>query len=382
MRFMVETASTGNWPAADSADSMIASAPSKIAVATSETSARVGTGLAIIDSSIWVATTTGLPARRRRAGELLLDARHLLQRHLHAEVAARHHDRVGDVHDVVEPVHRRGLLDLGHHRGAAAADLLRLGDVLRSLDERQPDPVDAGVERGVEIGAVLRGQRGERDQGVGQADALAVGELAADLDFGDDLFAACLRHHQADLAVVEQQAMTGLDAGEDFGMRQLYAIEVARLGVLVEREGCAVVEHRRTVGERADAQLRSLQVAQDADRPGVFRLHRADRGDELAHPVVRGVAHVDAERVGAGLEQFADHLGIAGGGAERGDDLGSAQPPHRRGLPGNCDGPCRPGVGNKPGVNGRCGLVSPASVSCTVQARCSPVSTSKKPVRS
>ena len=44
---------------------MIASAPSKIAVATSETSARVGTGLLIIDSSIWVATMTGLPARRQ-----------------------------------------------------------------------------------------------------------------------------------------------------------------------------------------------------------------------------------------------------------------------------------------------------------------------------
>ncbi len=65
MRFIVATASTGYWPDADSADSMMASAPSKMAVATSETSARVGTGLAIMDSSIWVATTTGLPARRQ-----------------------------------------------------------------------------------------------------------------------------------------------------------------------------------------------------------------------------------------------------------------------------------------------------------------------------
>src|SRR5204862_442003 len=64
MRFMVATASAGYWPAADSADSITASAPSKIAVATSDTSARVGTGLRIIDSSIWVATTTGLPARQ------------------------------------------------------------------------------------------------------------------------------------------------------------------------------------------------------------------------------------------------------------------------------------------------------------------------------
>ncbi|MCY1234656.1 hypothetical protein D9M72_472440 [compost metagenome] len=61
---MVDTASTGYSPEADSADSMTASAPSKTAVATSETSARVGTGAEIIDSSICVATTTGLPARR------------------------------------------------------------------------------------------------------------------------------------------------------------------------------------------------------------------------------------------------------------------------------------------------------------------------------
>ncbi len=42
----------------------MASAPSNTAVATSETSARVGKGDRIIDSNICVATTTGLPSRR------------------------------------------------------------------------------------------------------------------------------------------------------------------------------------------------------------------------------------------------------------------------------------------------------------------------------
>ncbi len=41
---------------------MTASVPSKIAFATSEASARVGVGLRTIDSSIWVAVITGLPA--------------------------------------------------------------------------------------------------------------------------------------------------------------------------------------------------------------------------------------------------------------------------------------------------------------------------------
>ena len=42
-----------------SAESITASVPSRSALATSETSARVGRGLWIIDSSIWVAVITG-----------------------------------------------------------------------------------------------------------------------------------------------------------------------------------------------------------------------------------------------------------------------------------------------------------------------------------
>ena len=45
-------------------ESITQSAPSMTALATSEHSARVGRGLTIIDSSICVATTQGLPAMR------------------------------------------------------------------------------------------------------------------------------------------------------------------------------------------------------------------------------------------------------------------------------------------------------------------------------
>src|SRR5450755_114220 len=55
MRFMAAMVSTGYMPDADSAESSTASVPSRIALATSETSARVGTLLEIIDSIIWVA---------------------------------------------------------------------------------------------------------------------------------------------------------------------------------------------------------------------------------------------------------------------------------------------------------------------------------------
>src|SRR5512135_2476972 len=59
----IATASSGYLPIADSPESMMQSVPSRMALATSVDSARVGNRLLVIDSSIWVAVMTGLPAR-------------------------------------------------------------------------------------------------------------------------------------------------------------------------------------------------------------------------------------------------------------------------------------------------------------------------------
>ncbi len=64
IRTIIFTASTGCFPTAVSAESMTASVPSKMALATSEASARVGRLCSTIDSSIWVAVMTGFPAAR------------------------------------------------------------------------------------------------------------------------------------------------------------------------------------------------------------------------------------------------------------------------------------------------------------------------------
>ena len=228
-------------------------------------------------------------------------------------------------------------------------------------------------------------QRRERDQGVGQADALAVGQLAADLDAGDDFLAARLGDDQADLAVVEQQAVAGLEPAKISGCGSCTRIDVARRGVAGRTR-----RSRRCRASPARWRRRRRAASVLADRPG------CRSGDACCFSTARIVATSSRMRsceewlmlmrndVGAGLEQLADHLRVAGGGAERGDDLGAAQASHRRaGIPGSCDGPAvRAWAAGRRACSGRCGLVSPASVSCTVQARCSPVSTSKKPVRS
>ena len=58
---MVWTALTGYLPLAVSPESMTTSVPSRTALATSEASARVGRGLLMMLSIIWVACVSTLP---------------------------------------------------------------------------------------------------------------------------------------------------------------------------------------------------------------------------------------------------------------------------------------------------------------------------------
>src|SRR4051812_3687624 len=182
-------------------------------------------------------------------------------------------------------------------------------------------------------------------------------------------------------------------------MRKLHPRDVAGRLVGIQHEARTVLERDRTLDERAEPKLWALQIDQYADGPAVTALDIADGRHQFAHLVMRGVAHIDAEQVGAGLEQAADHRTVGRRGAEGRENLDAAQashffvpgaggrpdapggvPPGELGSPGNPPGPPGPTVPGIPGT--RCEGCSFDSVSCTVQARCSPVSTSKKPVRS
>ena len=150
MRTIVSTASTGYLPTAVSPLSITAEVPSRMALATSEASARVGSGASIIDSSICVAVITVLPGLAAHADHALLQHRHLGGADLDAEVAARHHQRVGHGHDRLELLDGLELLDLGDHALAAAVALdqaLEILDVLGPPHERERDVVDVPAHR-------------------------------------------------------------------------------------------------------------------------------------------------------------------------------------------------------------------------------------------
>ena len=107
-------------------------------------------------------------------------------------------------------------------------------------------------------------------------------------------------------------------------MRQIDARLAPRRGVAVKDEGLAALQVGAAAGERAEPQLRPLQVDKDADRAAGLFLHIADHRDPLPHPVMRSMAHVDAEDVRAGGEQGRDGLSVGRSRPESRDDFDAA----------------------------------------------------------
>ena len=248
-----------------------------------------------------------LAGAARHPRHLFLETGHPLERQFDAEIAARHHQRVGGLDDLGQPVDRLRFFDLGHHGCAPTNELLGFIDVFGALHEGERDPVDAGNQRRFEICAVFRGHRRDRQIGIGQADALAVGHLAADHYPRHGALGRGVFGDQAHLAVVEQQRVARPQRRQDFRMRKVYARVVAGRLVGIERKALPVIELCRTFGEGTKTQLRPLQVDEDADRAAVAAFDIANGLDQIAHLVMRRVAHVDAEHVGTGLEQLPDH---------------------------------------------------------------------------
>jgi hypothetical protein len=284
----------------------------------------VGTGEVIIDSSIWVATTTGLA---RRLDDLLLARRHGFERQLHAEIAARDHHRIGEGENLVERLKRGGLLDLGENARATGGHLPQLRDVVGTLHEGQPEPVDRQRQRVIEIGTILGRERRYGQHRVGEVDALVVLDDATLHDVGGHTVLLHLDRHEPHLPVVDQERAARFERGENLRMRDGHRIAV---GGLAAHKGHARAGLKLPLAaELAEAELGALKVDKDRDRPPDVVLHAAHRLDQGLQVRVAGVAHIDAEDVDAREEQRAQLFGRPAGGAERRDDLGHAASAHR-----------------------------------------------------
>ena len=86
------------------------------------------------------------------------------------------------------------------------------------------------------------------------------------------------------------------------------------------------------VAQLADPQLRPGQVAEHRHLAADLLGGGADRLDRLRVALAVGVGEVEAEDVGAGLDQCLEHLRVPAGRADRGDDLGPPAPAPRSRL--------------------------------------------------
>ena len=187
--------------------------PSRIALATSLASARVGSGRCSMDSSIWVAVMTVLP--RSSEARIIRFCRSGTKagpistpRSPRATMSSVRLDR-----DLRKRRDGLRLLDLRDHvnlRIPPGHERTQLAHVGRRAHEREGDKVDAQLERECEVAAVLLCERRN-----GNGDAWDVHALGRADDAGDENLAPCppvldLLHLQMDVAVVDQEVVAGL----------------------------------------------------------------------------------------------------------------------------------------------------------------------------
>ena len=262
------------------------------------------------------------------ARDLLLDAGHGFQRHLDAEVAARHHQRVGQLDDLVEPGDRLRLLDLRHQQRAAARDLARLGQIVRPLDEGQRHPVDAGCQHGVEVARSLsvsaptgRSVSGRLTPFLSEILLPATTVQTIDLPSQRTAFSS-------QLAVVDQQAMAGLDRLQDFRMRQVTRVSSPGAGLSSSVKVWPAASSSLAVGELADAQLRPLQVGQNADRPAERSSTARMRPTSVRISSWSVWLILMRNTSAPASNSLLDHRLVGRGGSERGEDLDFAAASH------------------------------------------------------
>src|SRR5262249_48692048 len=130
---------------------------------------------------------------------------------------------------------------------------------------------------------------------------------------------------QADLAVVDEDALTGGDVVGEAGVGRA-ALPAVALGALFDGddEGVAAFEEYRALGEVAEADLRALKVGEHADAATGLVGGLADALVALLVLGVAAVAEVESGDVHSGLDQCLDLVVRVGGGPQSTNDLCSA----------------------------------------------------------
>ena len=257
----------------------------------------------------------------------LLNQRYLFQRQLDTQVTPGDHHRIESQHNRFEVVDGLWLLEFGDDRHPPADPIHHLVnqlDIRRRTDERQRHHVDAQMHGELEIVDILFGQRRRRDTHPGQRHSLVVADRAALSNPAHDVVAVDVIDHQTDVAVVDQNTVTGQRILGQLLVGGRHPVVVAGAIRNCDPHQFAVSPVRRAVSETAEPDLGALEVGEHADGTpsGV-------RGGP--HPVVGrfvvavvAMAEVHSGDVHSGFDQRQDRLIRAGGRTESTDDLSAS----------------------------------------------------------
>ena len=256
-------------PTLVSPDSITASAPSITAFATSDASARVGRECVIIDSSICVATITGLALSRQ-----IWTARFCTTGTCSSGISTPRSPRA-----TITPSKARTISSsratasgfsifaiTGRRMPTCVHHPVHELDVLGRADEGQRDEVDAEPQRELQVLGVLVRHRRHADRDAGQRQALVVADDAALGDVADHVGAVLdLDRDQRDVAVVDQQPVAGPDVVGELLVRCRHAVVGARDVLDGDPDPLTGRPLDRAVGETAEPDLRALQVGEHGD---------------------------------------------------------------------------------------------------------------------
>src|SRR5262245_27335335 len=142
------------------------------------------------------------------------------------------------------------------------------------------------------------------------------------------MIAANAGNPNPDAPVVDQQVLAGRNGRENFGVGQRNGRLVAVGTRENEADRLSSRDRDLSVPYRAHADLRALEVLQDADGPADVILQRTDRSMNFGVVILRAVAELHTGGVDASHEERSEHIRGCAGGADGGDDLGATVAMH------------------------------------------------------
>ena len=239
-----------------------------------------------------------------------LDDREFLHLAFDAEIAPGDHDRVGGADDVLDIADSILVFDLGDRarvRAEAAQHAFEFQNIRRLAAKTQSHKIHADLDAEFDVLEVLGGERREVDLHAREVDVAAGAEVALSEELALHAVGVFFQHLHVDHAVVHQHDIAHMNVVHETVVvhihRELLLALRAANGEFKNVAGFEV-ELRREVPSADRGALRIEKNAAVRMQPGG---DTANALHHITHPIVPGVAHVQAENIRAREDQIPDH---------------------------------------------------------------------------